>query len=75
MTKSGRSKLLFVMAFIFIVAISCFFICPEGTFIHDTLPYVLGVIGWIVLVTIFIIDKKNGGATFEPYDKTKDTDN
>ena len=55
------------MAVIFLAAITCFFSCREGTFIHDTLPYILGIIGWAVLFYIFILDKKNGGAQFEPY--------
>lgn len=63
-----RSKLLLFLAAIFVAVISCFFICPEGTFIHDTLPYILGVIGWMVLLFIFIIDRKNGGSEFKPYE-------
>lgn len=72
MINSRRSKLILIITGIFIAAITCFFICPPGSFIHDTLPYILGAIGWTVLCMIFIIDKKNGGENFEPYDPNRD---
>ena len=72
MINSRRSKLVVLIAGIFVAAISCFFICPPGSFIHDTLPYILSVFGWAVLFIVFIIDKKNGGANFEPYDPERD---
>ena len=72
MINSRRSKLVALIAGIFIAAISCFFICPPGSFIHDTLPYILGIFGWAVLFIVFIIDKRNGGENFEPYDPERD---
>ena len=54
MINSRRSKLIFIITGIFIAAITCFFICPPGSFIHDTLPYILGAVGWAVLFMIFI---------------------
>ncbi len=72
MINTRRSKLVVLIAGIFIAAISCFFICPLGSFIHDTLPYILGILGWAVLFIVFIIDKRNGGENFEPYDPEHD---
>jgi|GEM_PF-1394836 len=64
-----RNKLLLLMSALFAAALSCFIICTEGTFVHDALPYILGVIGWVVIFYIFIIVSKNGGSEFEPYER------